>query len=68
MRWAPGTYHGLRRKRIEAYLNEFVFRFNRHFYQHVSFETILGTASRRGGTGYWDIVGRRRAGRHRRPG
>src|ERR1700732_2072623 len=58
-RWALGTYHGLRRKHIDTYLNEFVFRYNRRFYRHISFETILGIASRRGPIGYWDIVGRR---------
>lgn len=57
-RWGLGTYHGLRRKHIETYLNEFVFRFNRRFYRHVSFETILGIASRHAPTGYWNIVGR----------
>src|SRR4249919_2578410 len=36
-RWALGTYHGLRRKHIDTYLNEFVFRYNRRFYRHVSF-------------------------------
>jgi transposase-like protein len=44
-RWGLGTYHGLRRKHIDMYLNEFVFRYNRRFYRHVSFETILGLAS-----------------------
>ena len=28
-RWALGTYHGLRRQHLQAYLDEFVFRFNR---------------------------------------
>src|SRR5271163_4838582 len=41
-RWGLGTYHGLRRKHIGTYLNEFVFRYNRRFYRHVSFETMLG--------------------------
>ena len=27
--WALGVYHGLRKKRLQAYLDEFVFRFNR---------------------------------------
>ena len=27
-RWALGTYHGLRRKHVDAYLDEFVFRYN----------------------------------------
>jgi len=57
-RWGLGTYHGLRRKHIDTYLNEFVFRYNRRFYRHVSFETILGLASHHHPTSYWDIVGR----------
>ena len=42
-RWALGTYRGLRRKHIDAYLEEFVFRYNRRFYRHVSFETVAGS-------------------------
>src|SRR5271156_3116327 len=57
-RWGLGTYHGLRRKHVDTYLNEFVFRYNRRFYRHVSFETILGLASRRQPTSYWEIIGR----------
>jgi hypothetical protein len=57
-RWALGTYHGLRRKHIDTYLNEFVFLYNRRFYRHVSFETLLGLASHHELTSYWDIVNR----------
>src|SRR5205823_8177873 len=57
-RWGLGTYHGLRRRHIDTYLNEFVFRYNRRFYRHVSFETILGLASHHHPKSYWDIVGR----------
>src|ERR1700676_3997834 len=57
-RWGLGPYHGLRRKHIDTYLNEFVFRYNRRFYRHVSFETMLGLASHHHPTSYWDIVGR----------
>jgi transposase-like protein len=53
-----GTYHGLRRKHADTYLNEFVFRYNRRFYRHVSFETLLGIAAKREPTSYWDITGR----------
>ncbi len=56
-RWSLGTYHGLRRQHIDAYLNEFVFRYNRRFYRHVSFETVLGLAAHRIPTSYWDITG-----------
>ncbi len=57
-RWSLGTYHGLRRKHVDSYLNEFVFRYNRRFYRHVSFETVLGLSARHEPTGYWDIIGR----------
>jgi ISXO2-like transposase domain len=57
-RWGLGTYHGLRRKHVDSYLNEFVFRYNRRFYRHVSFETMLGLASQRDPLSYWDITGR----------
>jgi predicted RNA-binding Zn-ribbon protein involved in translation (DUF1610 family) len=57
-RWGLGTYHGLRRKHVDTYLNEFVFRYNRRRYRHVSFETILGLASRHAPTSYWNITGR----------
>lgn len=57
-RWGLGTYHGLRRKHIDTYLNEFAFRYNRRFYRHVSFQTILGIATKRPPISYWDISGR----------
>lgn len=57
-RWGLGTYHGLRRKHIDTYLNEFVFRYNRRFYRHASFETILRLAAHHEPANYWDIIGR----------
>src|SRR5439155_97908 len=70
-RWALGTYHGLRRKHVDTYLNEFVFRYNRRFYRHVSFEALLGLATHHEPTGYWDIIKRdnprKSAGRHQAP-
>ena len=57
-RWALGTYHGLRRKHVDAYLEEFVFRYNRRFYRHVSFETVLGLAVCHRPETYRDIVNR----------
>jgi ISXO2-like transposase domain len=79
-RWGLGTYHGLRRRHIDSYLNEFVFRYNRRFYRHVSFETLLGLTVQHEPASYWDIVKRdnprkgvqtsdmRRAGAKRPPG
>ena len=57
-RWALGTYHGLRRKHVDVYLDEFVFRYNRRFHRHVSFETVLGLAAHRRPQTYWDIIQR----------
>src|SRR4051794_30963076 len=41
-RWALGVYHGLREKHLQAYLDEFVFRFNRRHTPHAAFERLLG--------------------------
>jgi transposase-like protein len=57
-RWSLGTYHGLRRKHVDTYLNEFVFRYNRRFYRHVSFETLLGLVTHNEPASYWDIIKR----------
>ena len=57
-RWGLGTYHGLRRKHVDTYLNEFVFRYNRRFYRHASFETMLGLAAHHAPASYWDVIGR----------
>jgi len=66
-RWALGTYHGLRRKHVDTYLNEFVFRYNRRFYRHVSFETLLGLAAHHEPASYWDIVQRDNPRKGRQP-
>ena len=41
-----GTYHGVSKKHLQAYLNEYTFRFNRRFYPMAGFRTILGLSSR----------------------
>lgn len=45
--WLDGTYHGTSKKHLQAYLDEFMFRFNRRFYRAVSFRSLLdlGTVS-----------------------
>src|SRR6185369_3536108 len=55
-RWGLGIYHGLRDKHLDTHLNEFAFRYNRRFYRHVSFETVLGIASRSEPASYWTII------------
>jgi hypothetical protein len=41
-RWAMGVYHGLRPGHLQAYLDEFVFRFNRRRAPHAAFDRLLG--------------------------
>src|SRR3982751_6312216 len=43
-RWGLGVYHGLRRKPLQAYLDEFVFRFNRRRSPAAAFERLPGLA------------------------
>jgi hypothetical protein len=40
--WALGVYHGLRKSHLQAYLDEFVFRFNRRCTPHAAFRSLLG--------------------------
>jgi transposase-like protein len=43
--WLLGTHHGVSHQHLQAYLNEFVFRFNRRFYPMTAFNSVLGLAS-----------------------
>jgi hypothetical protein len=43
--WALGVYHGLRRKHLQRYLDEFVFRFNRRRNRHSAFDTLIGIST-----------------------
>lgn len=45
-RWTLGVYHGVRRKYLQAYLNEFVFRWNRRKHYSVAFDSLLGIGLR----------------------
>jgi len=42
--WLNGTHHGVSPKHLQAYLNEFTFRFNRRFYPFNAFRSLLGIA------------------------
>jgi len=45
--WILGTHHGrIEPQYLQAYLNEYVFRFNRRFHPMTGFNSILGLASR----------------------
>jgi hypothetical protein len=43
--WALGVYHGLRRKHVQSYLDEFVFRFNRRRTRYAAFGALLRIAA-----------------------
>lgn len=43
--WLLGTHHGVSHQHLQAYLNEFVFRFNRRFYPMTAFNSVLGLAA-----------------------
>jgi transposase-like protein len=42
--WLLGTHHGTSQQHLQAYLNEYAFRFNRRFYPMTAFNSILGVA------------------------
>ncbi len=45
--WILGTHHGrIARHHLQAYLNEYVFRFNRRFYPMTAFNSVLGLSAR----------------------
>ena len=54
--WALGVYHGLRRKHIQSYLDEFTFRFNRRQTRHAAFKTLLGIGVQRKPTTYKMLI------------
>ena len=57
--WAPARHLSWAPPQaLDTYLNDIVFRYNRRFGQHVSFERLLGPASRHHPTSYSDIIAR----------
>jgi transposase-like protein len=40
--WLLGTHHGTSQTHLQAYLNEYTFRFNRRFYPMTAFNSVLG--------------------------
>lgn len=44
--WVQGTHHGTSQQHLQAYLNEYVFRFNRRFYPMTAFNSVLGLSVR----------------------
>jgi len=44
--WLLGTHHGVSPQHLQAYLNEYTFRFNRRFWPMAAFDSVLGIAVR----------------------
>jgi len=53
--WLVGTHHGVSRKQLPAYLDEFVFRYNRRKEPRAAFQTLLGLGSGQSPTTYKQI-------------
>lgn len=56
--WLDGTFHGVGKQHLQAYLNEFMFRFNRRFHRALSFRTLLGLGAVRLGPTYRSLYNR----------
>jgi ISXO2-like transposase domain/Transposase zinc-ribbon domain len=70
--WILGTHHGrIAPRHLQAYLNEYVFHFNRRFYPMTAFNSVLGLAARSASPTYAQLYSgksgniRRRARRSR---
>lgn len=57
-RLALGVYHGFRRAHLQAYLDEFVFRWNRRRHYRVAFDMLLGIGLRTKPMSYRTLVSR----------
>lgn len=53
--WINGVHHGVDPQHLQAYCNEFTFRFNRRFYPFNSFRSLLGIAADSEGHTYADL-------------
>lgn len=56
--WLLGTHHGVSKRHLQAYLNEYVFRFNRRFYPMGMFNSVLGIAATVRGPTYEQLYDR----------
>jgi transposase-like protein len=54
--WLRGTHHGVDPKHLQAYLNEFTFRYNRRRTPMAAFQTVLGIGSHIKGPTYKQLV------------
>ncbi|MCP4612803.1 MAG: IS1595 family transposase [Planctomycetes bacterium] len=55
--WLIGTHHGVSPQHLQAYLNEYTFRFNRRVTPMAAFQTVLGLGTQRLGPTYEGLYG-----------
>ena len=55
--WLIGTHHGVSEQHLQAYLNEYAFRFNRRKTPMAAFQTVLGLTKERLGPTYSGLYG-----------
>ena len=55
--WLRGTHHGVGHAHLQAYLDEFTFRFNRRRTPMAAFQTLLGLGSQQPPTTYKQLYG-----------
>lgn len=55
--WLLGTHHGVSKQHLQAYLNEYTYRFNRRKTPMAGFQTVLGLAKERLGPTYKGLYG-----------
>lgn len=53
--WLRGIHHGVSERHLQAYLNEFTFRFNRRYYPFNAFRSLLGLAGATTATTYDEL-------------
>ncbi|MBT3210476.1 MAG: IS1595 family transposase [Planctomycetaceae bacterium] len=53
--WLMETHHGVSPQHLQAYLNEFTFRFNRRYYPMNAFRSLLGLATHAEAPTYADL-------------
>ena len=57
--WLRGIHHGVSPQHLQAYLNEFTFRFNRRFYPFNAFRSLLGIAGNLAAPTYAELYARK---------
>lgn len=55
--WLRGTHHGVSHQHLQAYLDEFTYRFNRRRTPMAAFQTLLGLGTQRPPTTYNQLYG-----------